>query len=67
MTSSTRTGKIAHASTQPAKPNATPPQNRRFPLLVRPSRSNRARAPRRQNSTSHGSTRMVRAVDTLSG
>ena len=61
------TGKMAQTSTQPAKPNATPPQNSRLPLLVSRSRSNRASAPSRQNSTSHGSTRMVRAVYTLSG
>ena len=67
MTTSTTTGKMAHTSTQPANPNATPPHSSRCRLLVRRSPSNRARAPSRQNSTSHGSTRMVRAVDTLSG
>ena len=61
------TGKIAQTSMQPAKPNATPLQNRRFLLLVRRLPSNRARAPSRQNSTSQGSTSTVRAVDTLSG
>ncbi len=29
------TGKIAHTSMQPAKPNAMPPQKSRFLLLVR--------------------------------
>jgi len=50
---------MAHASTAPAKPNSTPPQTRRLVLAVILSPSNTASAPARQNSTSHGSTRMV--------
>ena len=67
MATTTTTGKIAHTSMQPANPNATPLQNSRRPLVVSRSRSNRASAPSRQKSTSHGSTSTVRAVDTLSG
>ena len=54
----TSTGTIAHGSTAPANPNATPPQVSRLALASR-SRSNTAMAPGRQNSTSHGSTSTV--------
>ena len=62
----TSTGTIAHASTAPANPNATPPQTRRLVLDVIRSRSNTATAPTRQNSTSHGSTSTVCAAATAS-
>ncbi len=63
----TAAGKIAQASMAPAKPSARPPANSRRRLSVTRSPLKTARAPSRQNSTSHGSSSRVRAVVTASG
>ncbi len=61
------TGMIAHISTAPANPKATPAQTSRLRLLVSRSPSKIATAPIRQNSVSQGSTSTVCEAATLFG
>ena len=58
---------MAHTSTAPAKPNATPAQTSRRPLAANWSRSSSTSAPIRQNRVSHGSSSTVCAATTLPG
>ena len=58
---------MAHTSTAPANPNATPPHSRRLPLRANWSRSSTTTAPIRQNRVSQGSSSTVCAATRLPG